>query len=92
MMPEHKAYHRMLALVPFPTSVVSPSAQCQFIVIACDGIWDVLSDAEAVTLVREFCGGSSGSTSKAARAAQYLIDTAIARGTTDNVTAMVVFL
>ena len=63
----------------------------KFIVIACDGVWDVLSNGAAVDLVREVLdlGGSAGTPQ---RAAQALVDLSIDKGTTDNVTAMVVKL
>ena len=67
-------------------------AQSQFIIIACDGIWDVLEDQEAVDMVREHIGGSPPAQAKVRSAAQVLIDAALAKGTSDNVTALVVFL
>lgn len=73
------------------TSCVKLDSTAQFIIVACDGIWDVLSDDEAVTLVREYCDGS-GTGPKSGRAAKYLVDQALSRGSTDNVTCMIIFL
>uniref|UniRef100_A0A7S1CBR4 PPM-type phosphatase domain-containing protein n=1 Tax=Bicosoecida sp. CB-2014 TaxID=1486930 RepID=A0A7S1CBR4_9STRA len=73
------------------TSGVKLDATAQFLIVACDGVWDVLSDEEAVGLVREYCDGSAAG-AKSTRAAKYLVDQALARGSTDNVTCMVVFL
>ncbi len=74
----------------------SPPAQSQFVIIACDGVWDVLEDQEAVDMVREHTGGGAGATapphSKAKTAAQVLVDAALAKGSSDNITALVVFL
>lgn len=56
----------------------------KFVIVACDGLWDVMSDTEAVNLV-------SGM-KDAKKMADKLVKTALARGTTDNVSAMVVRL
>ena len=57
----------------------------KFLVLACDGIWDVISDTKAAEIVRKI-----GSPQKAAR---FLKDEAITRrGSSDNVTAIVVEL
>lgn len=109
--------------------------QCQFLIVACDGVWDVMSDQEAIDVVRCGCRvvvrilpnltvvlclyyarvcyrrmlacalvlppsqqvrenvPTSGviPASAATRAAQLVVDAAIARGSTDNVTCIVVF-
>jgi len=56
-----------------------------FLVIACDGLWDVMTDQEAVDLVRNYDGERS-------EIAGYLVEEAIRRGTCDNVTAIVSWL
>lgn len=95
--------------------------QSQFIIVACDGIWDVMEDQEAVDLVREHvtaaaaaggrpvsgaasgsavAGGGAGAApadagdadARVKSSAQRLVDVALQRGTSDNVTALVVFL
>jgi serine/threonine protein phosphatase PrpC len=68
----------------------APSTQSQFIIIACDGIWDVIEDQEAVDMVREHL--TSATLAKQKTAAQVLIDAALSKGSSDNVTALVVFL
>ena len=70
----------------------SPRPQSQFIIIACDGIWDVLEDQEAVDMVREHLTGNPPPLHKAKSAAKVLVDAALAKGSSDNVTALVVFL
>jgi len=55
-----------------------------FIILACDGLWDVVSDEEAVAC----CDGLGSSELMA----QSLLDLALARKTTDNVTVMVIRL
>jgi serine/threonine protein phosphatase PrpC len=59
--------------------------QNKFLIIACDGLWDVLSDTDAVTIVNAYTGPKDN-------VAQHLVNVAIERGTTDNVTAVVVWL
>jgi protein phosphatase 2C len=71
----------------------------EFLLLASDGLFDVMSDAEAVTLARrslerafERCGTvDAASTSLAARiAASVLTKMAISRGSRDNVTVVIV--
>lgn len=70
--------------------------QSQFLIIACDGVWDVMEDQEAVDMVREHLGTGAGATapphSKAKTAAQVLVDAAMAKGSSDNITVLIVFL
>ncbi|KAF8893352.1 phosphatase 2C-like domain-containing protein [Infundibulicybe gibba] len=54
----------------------------EFLVLACDGLWDVTSDQAAVELVREI--------DDAQEASQVLLQHALAHHTTDNVTVLVV--
>jgi serine/threonine protein phosphatase PrpC len=57
----------------------------QFIVMATDGVWDVMTDAEAIGLVRDTVKDPQMS-------AKRLVTEALARGSRDNATALVVFL
>ena len=64
----------------------------RFLIIACDGLWDVMKDSEAVSLVKQ----SAQAASDAGRdplqtASRTLVDEALDRGTTDNVTVQVIF-
>lgn len=54
-----------------------------FVVLACDGVWDVISDQQAVDLVLEHWGDP-------AAAASTVVRTALSSGSGDNVTAQVV--
>lgn len=53
----------------------------EFVVIASDGLWDVLGDEECVAMVRRFGPGSG--------AADLLIAEALARGSTDDIAVVV---
>jgi serine/threonine protein phosphatase PrpC len=56
-----------------------------FIIVACDGLWDVISDQEACDLVLDYKGDKS-------EVADVLVHEALRRGTTDNLTVVVSYL
>lgn len=66
-------------------SVKLPADENDFVIVACDGLFDVMTDQEAVDLVRKFQGDKSD-------AANQLVREALSRGTTDNVTAVVAWI
>jgi protein phosphatase PTC1 len=83
------------------TSTTKINSSSQFIIIACDGVWDVLSDDDACRIVLDHVAaasalpGASRPTKAAEReltAAHVLIKAALERGSTDNITVLVVFL
>ena len=53
-------------------------------ILACDGVWDVFSDIEAMDLIR--------SVSDPKNAAKVLVQAAVSKQSTDNVTAIVIYL
>jgi len=55
-----------------------------FLVLACDGVWDVLSDEQVVTLVSQMDSPD--------RAAEVIRRTAFTRGSDDNISVIVIFL
>merc|ERR1712146_456015 len=58
----------------------------EFLILACDGVWDVVSDEGAVELVREYSKKSLASPAVALR------DHAYSAGSTDNLSAIIVYL
>ena len=60
-----------------------------FLIIACDGVWDILTDQEAVDLVRREIESSEAPGQTAASA---LVKKALEGGSTDNITALIVKL
>lgn len=66
------------------TTRVELDTQDEFLIVACDGLWDVMTDQKACELIR--------GEKDASKAAQMLVDAAMAKHTTDNVTVMVVRL
>ena len=68
---------------PYTTALELQSAD-EFLIVACDGLWDVLDDQAAVDLVR--------GVADPAAAAQTLMSHALGNFCTDNITVMVVRL
>lgn len=63
--------------------------QDEFVIIACDGVWDVLSNQEAVNIVKESLKNKSNSLDIAAAV---LRDAAYNKGSSDNISVMIVNL
>jgi len=61
------------------------SSEQSFVILACDGLWDVISDQEAVDLVRGFKGEKNAVSKR-------LVQEGLTRGTTDNLTVIVAWL
>ena len=59
-----------------------------YLVVACDGVWDVLSGEEVVTCVKTHLSTPSGSKQTVAKA---LVDFAKSEGSGDNMTVIVVY-
>lgn len=76
--------------------------QDMFVIVACDGLWDVVEDQESVNLAMEGIRGfmalvpSNGQDSLAYRKsmaevlARLLVEEALARGTSDNITCLMI--
>ncbi|KFY00484.1 hypothetical protein O988_03286 [Pseudogymnoascus sp. VKM F-3808] len=69
---------------PYTTETVIQPDLDEFIILACDGLWDVCSDQEAVDLVRHV--------QDPVVASKQLVDHALARFSTDNLSCMIVRL
>jgi serine/threonine protein phosphatase PrpC len=66
------------------------NGDCPFLILACDGVWDVLTDKDAADLILNKyieCNRQPFD-----NAAHLLVQTAIEKGSMDNVTAIVIFL
>ncbi|AYU82587.1 protein phosphatase 2C-like protein [Leishmania donovani] len=70
------------------TSVTRLTDEDEFLVIGCDGLWDVMSYAEVV----DFCSQRLQEGVPAQCIAEELAQAALTKGSTDNVTAMLVHL
>jgi len=67
---------------PYTTETIIQPDQDEFLILACDGLWDVCSDQEAVELIRD--------TKDPLEASKQLVEHALSRLSTDNVPCMVV--
>ncbi|KAI1194761.1 phosphatase 2C-like domain-containing protein [Nemania serpens] len=67
---------------PYTTETVIQPEVDEFIIIACDGLWDVCSDQEAVDLIRD--------KPDPVAASKLLVDHALARFSTDNLSCMII--
>lgn len=67
---------------PYTTETVIQPDIDEFLILACDGLWDVCSDQEAVDLIRNIQDPQAAS--------KALVDHALARFSTDNLSCMVV--
>eukprot|EP00397_Hematodinium_sp_SG-2012_P056051 GEMP01068871.1.p1 GENE.GEMP01068871.1~~GEMP01068871.1.p1 ORF type:complete len:281 (+),score=58.26 GEMP01068871.1:104-946(+) len=71
-----------------------------FVVVACDGIWDVMSDQEVIDIFHEGMEALRGLEGRikqegknlAEILSRYIIEEALARNATDNISCMVIFL
>lgn len=77
-------------------TMINRTSQDEFLIMACDGLWDVISDQEACALVSR-ChsrAASRGVTSNTASkvAADILMKTALDKGSSDNITVYVINL
>jgi len=64
---------------------VEDDEEAVFVICACDGLWDVMEDDEAVAIVLEYAGGEK----EKRQAAQALADEALKRKSADNITVVV---
>ncbi|GMH82856.1 hypothetical protein TrVE_jg2144 [Triparma verrucosa] len=60
----------------------------EFVVVACDGLWDVMSDDECTDLVKKYTASGKDVTG----AAQMLVEESMTRGSTDNISVIVAWL
>lgn len=70
------------------TLLVDP--QCEFLLLASDGLWDKVDNQEAIDIARPHCISSD----KASRvdACRRLVETAVSRGSTDDISVLIIQL
>lgn len=77
-----------MVVTPCSDVYVIPKSGCDFIVLACDGVWDVLSSVDVIDLVRK--GLATGKSAE--EVAVDLGNAAIAAKSDDNISVMLILL
>ncbi|KAH3742840.1 protein phosphatase 2C [Pelomyxa schiedti] len=84
--PYNRAAADFVSAEPF-TAHTTLTRDNQFMIVACDGLWDKLDYSTAV----QICNKAKNSGKSPAEAAQILVKEALDKGTMDNVTCLVVY-
>ena len=63
----------------------------QFVILGCDGLWEALSNQDAVNFTRR-CLSKLGPDDDLQVAARKLVDRALCKGSKDNITALIAVL
>ncbi|KAK6929484.1 PPM-type phosphatase-like domain [Dillenia turbinata] len=72
------------------TKILQIQPDCEFLILASDGLWDTVSNQEAVDVVRPLCIGVDKP--EPFSACKKLIDLSYKRGSTDDISVMVIQL
>ncbi|KAI7741528.1 hypothetical protein M8C21_022335 [Ambrosia artemisiifolia] len=72
------------------TRIVNIRPECEFLILASDGIWDTVSNQEAIDIVRPFCIGTMKP--DLTSACKKLVDLSATKGSYDDMSAMIIRL
>ncbi|KAG9453512.1 hypothetical protein H6P81_006416 [Aristolochia fimbriata] len=72
------------------TEVLRISPDCEFLILASDGLWDKVGNQEAVNMARPLCIGSNEPATLSA--CRNLVDLSVKRGSTDDISVMIIRL
>jgi protein phosphatase 1L len=72
------------------TRVIRIEPDCEFLILASDGLWDKVNNQEAVDVVRPLCMGVEKPVP--AFACKRLAELAVIRGSTDDISVMIIQL
>ncbi|XP_009773249.1 putative protein phosphatase 2C 25 [Nicotiana tabacum] len=67
------------------TRILGLNPELEFLILACDGLWDKISNQEAVDIVRPLC-----TTQQSLPACRKLVDLSVSRGSVDDISVMIV--
>jgi protein phosphatase 1L len=70
------------------TLLVDP--QCEFLLLASDGLWDKVDNQEAIDIAGPHC--ISNDKASSVDACRRLVETAVSRGSTDDISVLIVQL
>lgn len=77
----------------------APFTEDEFLVVACDGLWDVMDDQEVIDFIRKFIhvqkedsGNDIDLKQSREAVATFVVEEALKRGSTDNITVIVYWL
>ena len=80
---------KLLLLLSIQFFRLSDCGECPMLILACDGVWDVMTDQETADLLINRYKEKGGPDEDVAK---YIVKTAIKKGSADNITAIVVYL
>ncbi|KAK8683637.1 hypothetical protein V6N13_039691 [Hibiscus sabdariffa] len=72
------------------TKIVSIEPECEFLILASDGLWDKVSNQEAVDIARPLCTGIDKPVPLFA--CKKLVDLSVSRGSSDDISVMLIQL
>lgn len=72
------------------TKILRIKSECEFVILASDGLWDKVTNQEAVNLVRPFC--TSADKPEPHMACKKLVELSSRRGSTDDISVMIIQL
>ncbi|KAF8397261.1 hypothetical protein HHK36_016171 [Tetracentron sinense] len=72
------------------TKILRNEPECEFLILASDGLWDKVSNQEAVDIARPLCAGINKP--ETLTACKKLADMSVMRGSCDDITVMIIQL
>ncbi|XP_068644188.1 putative protein phosphatase 2C 53 [Aristolochia californica] len=72
------------------TKVLRINPDCEFLILASDGLWDKVGNQEAVNMARPLCVGTNDLMTLSA--CRKLVDLSVKRGSTDDISVMIIHL
>eukprot|EP00262_Sarcandra_glabra_P015563 TRINITY_DN4816_c0_g1_i1.p1 TRINITY_DN4816_c0_g1~~TRINITY_DN4816_c0_g1_i1.p1 ORF type:complete len:393 (-),score=51.17 TRINITY_DN4816_c0_g1_i1:284-1336(-) len=73
------------------TKILKIEPECEFLILASDGLWDKVSNQEAVDMARPLCIDAAAKTSPLS-ACKNLVELSVKRGSSDDISVMIVQL
>ncbi|KAK3206566.1 hypothetical protein Dsin_020612 [Dipteronia sinensis] len=74
------------------TKILQIKPEHEFVILASDGLWDKVSNQEAVDIARPFCIGSGVDAPKPMMACKKLVELSVSRGSIDDISVMLIQL